>query len=193
MNAKRFVALSVVVCSCLVAAAGTGVCQPMAKQAVIEIGAAFSQATVTKAQMGFLGIDIQTGRMLTNGLSVGVATGCDIVSLQKVGGIYERFSVVPILAKAKYYLNVAPLMQVHASVGAGAYQTLPHLNIEPIGGMWNADLRPGGAIGVGFDYWFLGSKGLTAEFEYNFFHTGVEESSIFSYFGVRLSFGMVKT
>lgn len=192
MNAKRIVAISLVVCSCLVAAAGAGICQPMAKQAVVDFGAAFTQATVTKAQMGFVGFDLQTGKMLTNGLSVGIATGYDIVSLQKVAGIYERFAVVPLLAKAKYYLNIAPLMQAHASVAGGVYQTLPHLNIDPIGGMWESELRPGGAVGVGFDYWFLGSKGLSAELEYNFFHTGNEESSIFSYFGVRLNFSMIK-
>ena len=192
MNLKRIVAISCVFLLCSIAAAGAGNCQPMAKQLVADFGGAFTQATVTKAQLGFVGLDLQTGRMLTNNISVGLAAGYDIVSFQKVAGIYERLAVVPILAKARYYLTIAPLMQLHASVAAGVYQSVPHLSVNPIGGVWDADIRPGGAAAIGFDYWFLGTKGLGAELEYNFFDSGSSKSSLFSYFAVRVNFSIIK-
>jgi hypothetical protein len=192
LNLKRIIAVTSVLLSYILVASGAGDCQPMAKQVVLDFGGAFTQATVTKAQMGLVGVDLQTGKFITNNISVGIATGYDIVSFQKVAGVYERLAIVPIVAKAKYYMNIAPLMQLHASVGAGAYQSLPHLSVNPIGGVWDAELRPGGAIGIGFDYWFLGTKGLGGEIEYNFFDSGSSESSLFSYFAVRFNFSVIK-
>ena len=73
-------------------------------QYIADFGAAFTQATVVKAQTGLAGIDLQVGKMLTSGLSVGLATGYDVCSFRTItydGGdkVYERMGVVPILAK----------------------------------------------------------------------------------------------
>lgn len=181
-------AIAVAVCCAALSASAFG--QAFQKQYVAEFGVAFTQATVTKAQMGFVGLDLAAARMLSNNISVGLAIGFDNVSLQKTEGMYERLAVVPVLAKAKYYLNVAPLMQLHASVMGGIYKTIPHLGIDPVGGIWEADIRPGGGAGIGFDYWFLGSKGISAEFEYNFFDSGTDE--LFSYFAIRLNYAIAR-
>jgi hypothetical protein len=164
--------------------------QAVQKQYVADFGAAFTQATVTKAQTGLLGLDLSAGKMFTNSLSAGLAIGYDIVSFQENEGIYERLAIVPILAKAKYYFTIAPAMQLHAIVAGGAYQAIPHLGTDPIGGISEAGLHPGGSLGVGFDYWFLGSQGLGAEFEYNFFDSGAED--LFSYFAFRVNYSIIK-
>ena len=169
---------------------GTALAQPVQKQYVADFGAAFTQATVTKAQTGFFGLDISTGKMLTNNLSVGLATGYDVVSFQKVEGIYQRLAIIPVLAKAKYYLTVAPLMQLHATAAGGVYQMVPHLGVDPVGGVWNSKTKPGGSVGIGFDYWRLGTSGLSAEFEYNFLDSGGE--GLFSYFAMRVSYSIIK-
>lgn len=164
-------------------------------QYVADFGAAFTQATVVKAQTGLAGIDIQVGKMITGGLSVGLATGYDVCSFRTItydsgSKVYERMGVVPILAKARYNLNVAPLTVVHASVAAGVYQTIPHLDTTPIGGIWESGTHAGGAAAIGGTYYFMGTMGVGAEFEYNFFDSGAEE--LFSYFALRLNFSMIK-
>jgi hypothetical protein len=159
---------------------------------VADFGLAFTQATVTKAQRGFLGADISMGKMLTNNLSVGLAIGYDVVSFQKIDDIYQRLAVVPILARAKYYLTVAPLMQVHASAAGGVYRMVPHLGIDKLGGVWEAETKPGGSFGLGFDYWFLGRSGIGAEFEYNVMGADSQDDNYFSYFAIRVSYSIVK-
>ncbi|MCX5753618.1 MAG: hypothetical protein NTW97_08215 [Candidatus Krumholzibacteria bacterium] len=175
---------------CCVVYSGTASGQAVRKQYVADIGAAFTQATVTKAQGGMLGLDLSAGKMFTNGLSVGFMVGYDVVSYQKDEEIYERLAIVPILARAKYYFTLSSAMQLHAMAGGGAYQTIPHLGTIPIGGVSRAELRPGGSIGVGFDWWVFGSQGLGAEFEYNFFDSGAED--LFSYFSLRLNYSIIK-
>jgi hypothetical protein len=160
------------------------------KQYIADFGAAFTQATVTKAQMGLIGLGISTGKMLTNSLSAGIGISCDVVSYQKVSGIYERLMIVPILARTKYYFNIAPLMQIHALAAGGAYQMIPHLGIDAVGGVSKAEMKFGGSFGVGFDYWFLGRQGIGAEFEYNFFDAGAND--IFSYFAFRVNYSIIK-
>jgi hypothetical protein len=187
LKAIRFASI---ILTCCAVFSGTALAQAVQKQFVADFGAAFTQATATKARMGLVGIDIATGKMLTNNLSVGLAIGYDIVSYQKGEEVFERLAVVPILAKAKYYLTIAPLMQVHASVAGGAYQTIPHLGTDPVGGVSKSGLNAGGLLGVGFDYWFLGTQGLGAEFEYNFFDSGAED--LFSYFALRLNYSIIK-
>jgi hypothetical protein len=182
------VATALVVCCAVAPASVSG--QAIGKQYVADFGAAFTQATVTKAQSGLFGVDIATGKMLTNNLSVGLALGYDIVSYQKTEGIYERLAIVPILAKAKFYVTVAPLMQVHAIVAGGAYRSVPHLGVDAVGGVWKSEVKAGGAAGVGFDYWFLGTKGIGAEFEYNFFDAGQDQ--LFSYFAFRVNYSIIK-
>jgi hypothetical protein len=186
---KTSLVVSVILLSC-VTLSGAVFGQAIQKQYIADFGCAFTQATVTKAQMGLAGIDIQVGKMLTNNICVGLATGYDVVSFRKVDSIYERLAMVPIVAKAKYFLTIAPAMQLHASVAAGAYQSIPHLSIDPIGEIWNASTDPGGAAGIGFDYWFLGRQGVSAEFEYNFIDSGGED--LFSYFAVRLNYSLIK-
>jgi hypothetical protein len=162
----------------------------MAKQMVAEFGLAYAQATVSGAPSGLVGFDLQTGKMLTNNLSVGLGIGYDIVSFNKVGGIYQRLAIIPILAKAKYYFNIAPLMQVHASAAAGAYKTLPHLATGSIGGVSASKIKAGGSAGAGFDYWFMGTKGIGAEVEYNVFP--YSNGKRFSYLVVRVNLIMIK-
>ncbi len=180
----------------LVAALSAAACaQPIQNQYVADFGAAFTQATVRKAQTGFAGIDIQVGKMLTNNISVGLSTGYDVCSFRSLtyeGGesIYERLGVIPILAKIRFGFAIAPLTQVYASVAGGAYQTVPHLSTTPIGGVWQSGIHPGAAGAVGFNYFFRGMQGLGAEFEYHFFDSDGDE--LFSYFAVRLNYTLIK-
>lgn len=176
--------------ACCAVFSGTAFGQAIQKQYVADFGAAFTQATVTKAQRGLIGLDISTGKMVTNNLSVGLAIGYDVVSYQKAEGINERLAIIPFLAKAKYYFTLAPLMQIHAVVGGGAYQMLPHLGIDPVGGVWKSEIKAGGVAGVGFDYWLMGNQGIGAEFEYNFFDSGA--TSLFSYFAFRVNYSIIK-
>ena len=77
-----------------------------------------------------------------------------------------------------------------AAAAGGVYQMVPHLGIDPVGGVWDSKTRPGGSAGVGFDYWLLGTRGISAEFEYNFLDSGGED--IFSYFAMRVSYSIIK-
>lgn len=176
---------------CCAVYSGTASAQAVQKQFVADFGAAYTQATVTKAQGGMLGLDLTIARMFTNNLSAGLAVGYDVVSYRQYNDIYERLAVLPILAKAKYYFTIAPSMQLHAALAAGGYQTLPHLGTEAVGGVTEAKLNFGGGVGVGFDYWCFGSMGLGAEVEYNFFDTGAED--LFSYLALRLNFIVLRT
>lgn len=169
--------------------------QPLKGQYVADFGGAFTQATVVKAQMGLAGVDVQLEKMLTNNISLGLETGFDVCSFKSVQTssgekIYERLAVIPILAKARFCFNAAPLTQVYAGLAAGAYQTVPHLGTVPVGGVQNAGIHAGGSGSVGFSYYFLGSKAIGAEFEYHFFDVGSEE--LFSYFAVRVNYSILK-
>ncbi|RJR30204.1 MAG: hypothetical protein C4574_02580 [Candidatus Latescibacterota bacterium] len=191
-KAATIIAAGALICAALPA---TAFSQATRNQYVADFGLGFAQATVRKAQMGFAGLDLQVGKMLTNSISVGLSTGFDICSFRAVeypdgGTVYERLGVIPILAKARYNLNVAPLAHIYASVAAGAYQTVPHLNTTPIGGVWKSGLHPGGAASIGFDYYLFGMQGIGAEFEYNFFDSDSDE--LFSYFAVRLKYSIIK-
>ena len=190
MKTSKTLSIAGTLLLCCAVFSGTASAQAMHKQFVADFGAAFTQATVTKAQRGMLGLNLSAGKMFTNSLSVGLSLGHDVVSFHKNGGIYERLAVVPVLAKAKYYFAVAPSMQVHAVLAGGGYQTIPHLGTDKIGGISRAELRPGGSLGVGFDYWFLGSQGFGAEFEYNFFDSGAED--LFSYFSFRVNYSLIR-
>jgi hypothetical protein len=175
---------------CCAVYSGTVSGQAAQKQYVADFGAAFTQATVTKAQRGMLGLDLSAGKMFTPSLSAGLAIGYDVVSFQKYEGIYARLAIVPVLAKAKYYFTIAPAMQIHAALAGGVYQMVPHLGTDAIGGISKAGLHPGGALGVGFDYWFLGRQGVGAEIEYNFFDSGATD--LFSYFVFRVNYSIIK-
>jgi len=192
MELKTFKTLSIAgaLLLCCAVYSGTVSGQPARKQYVADFGVSFNQATVTKAQRGMLGLDISVGKMFTNNLSVGLAVGYDVVSYQKDEGIYARFAVVPVLAKAKYYFTIAPAMTLHAALAGGVYQAIPHLSTDAIGGITESGLHPGGSLGVGFDWWLFGRQGLGAELEYNFFDSGAED--LFSYFAVRVNYSLIK-
>jgi len=190
LNLKRYILLSSAFLLCCSAGAGPASGQPMAKQLVADFGLAYTQATVSGAPSGLVGLDLHTGKMLTNNLSVGIAVGFDVVSFRKVGGIYERLSIIPILAKGKYYFNIAPLLQVHASAAGGVYKTLPHLATGSIGGVSASKVKAGGSAGAGFDYWFMGTKGIGAEVEYNVFP--YSNGKRFSYLAFRVNLIMTK-
>jgi hypothetical protein len=175
---------------CCAVFSSTAFAQPAQKQYVVDFGAAFTQATVVKAQRGLVGLDITAGRMFTSSLSLGFSVGYDVASFQKEEGIYARLAIVPILAKVRYYFGIAPAMQLHASLAGGAYQTIPHFGTDQIGGITKAGLNPGGSLGIGFEYWFLGTQGIGAEFEYNFFDAGAPD--IFSYFALRVNYCLVR-
>jgi len=159
-------------------------------QFVIDNGVGFHQATVTKAQMGLVGFDLQAGRLLTPNLLVGIMAGYDIVSFKKEGEHYNRFAVIPLLLKAKYFVNLGPRFQLHATAAGGVYTTVPHVGAEPIGSIWYATHKPGGSVGVGFDFWYLLIQGIGAEFEYHFFPT--DEDELFSYFSMRVNYSLIK-
>jgi hypothetical protein len=192
MELKTFKTFSIAGALLLCCAVFSGIAsgQPAQKQYVADFGAAFTQATVTKAQRGMLGLDLSVGKMFTGSLSAGLAVGYDVVSYQKNEGIYARLAIVPVLAKAKYYFTVAPAMQLHAALAGGVYQAIPHLGTDAIGGISEAGLHPGGSLGVGFDWWLFGRQGLGAEFEYTFFDSGAED--LFSYFAFRVNYSIFK-
>lgn len=186
------IAAGALICAALPAAA---LSQAARNEYVADFSVGFAQATVRKAQMGFAGANLKVAKMITHGISVGLSTGFDICSFRSVpypdgGTVYERLGVIPILATARYNINIAPLAHAYASIAAGAYRTVPHLNTTPIGGISKAGLHPGGAAAIGFDYYFLGLQGLGAELEYNFFDSDGDE--LFSYFAVRLKYSMIK-
>jgi len=159
-------------------------------QFIIDNGIGFHQATVTRAQMGLVGFDLQGGKMITPNLLVGIMAGFDVVSFEKVGDHYKRFGVIPLLLKAKYFFNIGPRFQLHASVAGGMYTTVPHVGAEPIGSIWYATHKPGGSVGMGIDFWYLLIQGVGAEFEYHFFPS--DEDEMFSYFSLRVNYSIIK-
>lgn len=164
--------------------------QVQKNQFIIDNGIGFNQATVTKAEMGLVGMDLQAGKMLTQNLLIGIMAGYDIVSFKKIDPRYDSFAVIPFLVKAKYFINLGPRFQLHASAAGGVYTTLPHVGAKPVGDIWYATHKPGGSLGVGIDFWYLLIQGVGAELEYHFFPT--DESSIFSYFSFRVNYSLIK-
>lgn len=72
MKTLRTIRVAGAILACCVILSGTAFAQAVQKQYVADFGVAFTQATVTKAQTGFFGADISTGKMLTNNLSLGL-------------------------------------------------------------------------------------------------------------------------
>ena len=109
--------------------------------------------------------------MLTNNLSVGLAIGYDVVSYPEGRGNLRaardraRFS-----PRRNTTSRSPPRCSCTRSAAGGAYQTIPHLGIgSDRRRIRKPRLKPGGSLGIGFDYWLFGTQGLGAEFEYNFF------------------------
>jgi hypothetical protein len=158
-------------------------------QYVADFGAAYAKAIDSEAKSGFVGIDLFAGKMITNNICLGIGTGADIISYEKVGDMHSRLAVIPFLAKAKYFVNLGPMLQLFFSAGAGAYVVTPHLN-EPIGDIKEYSMnQPGAAVGMGIDYWFLLLQGVGFSVEYHMFNTDYDP---FSYFVARVEYCLIK-
>jgi hypothetical protein len=170
-------------------------------KAVVYFGFSYNQANVDNAESGFFGGDLFAGKMLTNNICLGIFSGYDMVhryiytptsSLEGDGGDFtETLSVIPASLKLKYYHSFSTMFQMHGQVSVGAYNTISNLGGKKVGGIRYNHTRPGGSIGIGFDYWFLLMNGVTAEFEYHFFTTP-DDGDLFQYWSVRLNYGIIK-
>ena len=157
-------------------------------QYVADIGAAYAKALDSDAKSGFIGIDLFAGKMITNNICLGLGAGADIISYEKVGDLHSRLTIMPLLVKTKYFLNLGPMLQAYVSAGAGAYRVSPHLE-EPIGDIRYSMTQPGGAVGVGIDYWFLLLQGVGFSVEYHMFNTDIDP---FGYFAARIEYCLIK-
>jgi len=158
-------------------------------QYVADFGAAYAKALDSEAKSGFVGVDLFAGKMITNNICLGLGGGADIISYEKVGDLHSRLTVIPLIVKAKYYMNLGAMLQAYVSAGAGAYIVSPHLN-EPIGDIKAYSMnQPGAAVGIGIDYWFLLLQGVGFSVEYHMFNTDYDP---FSYFVARVEYCLIK-
>ncbi|HER43131.1 MAG TPA: hypothetical protein ENO08_01575 [Candidatus Eisenbacteria bacterium] len=158
-------------------------------QYVADIGAAYTKALDSEAKSGFVGIDLFAGKMITNNICLGLGIGADVISYEKIGDFHSRLIVMPVLVKAKYFVNLGPMLQAFVSAGAGAYIVSPHLS-EPIGDVKTYAMnQPGAAIGVGIDYWFLLLQGVGVSVEYHMFNTDFDP---FGYVAARIEYCLIK-
>jgi len=187
---KSLFASTIITVGLIIFLTGSGYTQAQKDQFVIYTGAGFNQATVTKTQTGFVGLDIQGYKMLTPNLAVGFFAGYDVVSYKKIGSYHERLTVMPILLKARYTFTLGSRFQLHTSLAGGVYTVSPHISEYPIGDISYSTHKPGGSFAVGFDFWYLLIQGIGGEFEYHFFPT--DEGTIFSYFSLRFNYSLLK-
>jgi len=173
---------------CCLVMPGIAAGQATKEQYVADFGAAYAKALDSDAKSGFVGLDMFAGKMITSNICLGLGAGVDIISYEKVGDLHSRLTVIPLLVKAKYYLNLGPMLQAYVSAGAGAYRVSPHLN-EPIGDIRYSMNQPGGTVGVGIDYWFLLLQGIGFSVEYHMFKTDIDP---FSYFVARVEYCLIK-
>ena len=159
-------------------------------QFIVDFGVAFTQATVDDAATGALGIDIFAGKMMTSGLCLGLSAGGDIVSYEKIGDYHSRLAVLPLIVKARYYITFNRMLQAHASLAGGVYYISPHLAEGSIGGVRYSMNQPGGSVGIGIDYYFLLTQGVTFELEYHMFNT--DNDGMFGYFAARVNYSLIK-
>ncbi len=170
-------------------------------KAVIYIGGSYNKAMVDDAQNGFFGIDMFAGKMITNELCLGISSGYDIVHNYKYtvssdpdkggGDFTETLSVIPVLLKARYYFSINRMMQVNVQAGAGVYKTISRLGGNSVGRISGNETRPGGSIGIAFDYWFLLTTGVSFEFEYHAF-TMPGGGTVFKFWQARVDYGIIK-
>lgn len=170
-------------------------------KAVIYIGGSYNKATADDAQNGFFGVDMFAGKMITNNLCLGACFGYDIVHYYKYtvssapdkggGDFTERLSVIPVLFKARYYFSINRMMQFNVHAGVGVYNTISKLGGNSVGGISGNETRPGGSIGIAFDYWFLLTTGVTFEFEYHAF-TIPSGGTVFKFWQARVDYGIIK-
>ncbi len=175
--------------------------QANADKAVIYIGGAYNKAMVDDAQNGFVGVDFFAGKMLNNEFCLGFAAGYDIVhyykytvsSAQDEGGgdFTERLSILPILLKGRYYFTISPMLQFNVAAAGGVYNTISRLGGHSVGGVSENTTEYGGSIGIGLDYWFILTTGVSFEFEYHMFTTP-GDAPMFKYWQVRVDYGIIK-
>jgi hypothetical protein len=192
---------SLVTALVLLTAAAPVLGQANKDKAVIYFGLSYNKANVENAESGFFGGDLFAGKMLTNELCLGFSCGYNIVhrhvytpssSVDGDGGDFtETLGVIPATIKLRYYYSLSVMFQIHGQVAAGAYSTVSSLGGTAVGGIMANEIRPGGSIGIGFDYWFLLMNGVTAEFEYHMFTTP-DDGDLFKYWSVRIDYGIIK-
>ncbi|MBN1164657.1 MAG: outer membrane beta-barrel protein [Candidatus Krumholzibacteriota bacterium] len=197
MRMKNVISGVVLLLFCLTAAtAAHG--QANANKAVFHFGAGYYQAQVDNAETGFFGADLYAGKMITNSLCLGLACGYNIVHYYSYDVINsrtgetqsfsEKLSIIPILAKAKYYFTISPMVQMYGGLGAGYYRSIPALGDHPVGGIKESLTHAGGSVSIGLDYWFLLTTGVGFEFEYHIF--GKEDH--FKYWALRVDYCLIK-
>ena len=175
--------------------------QANAGKGVIYIGGSYNMALEEDAENGFFGVDLSAAKMLNNNISLGFAAGYDIVHYYKYtvssseeegGGDYtERLAVLPILLKGRYYLSLNRMMQINVSAAGGVYNTVSRLGGNSVGGITGNETEFGGSVGIGFDYWFLLTTGVSFEFEYHMFTTP-GDADMFSFWQARVNYGIIK-
>jgi hypothetical protein len=170
-------------------------------KAVIYIGGSYNKALPDGAENGFFGGDIFAGKMLNDKLCLGVQAGYDVVHYYKYtttssseeggGDFTERLAVLPALLKARYYHSFNRMMQLNLQLGVGVYSTIANLGGGRVGGVDGNMTRFGGSLGIGFDYWFLLTTGVSFEFEYHAFTTP-DDYGTFDYWQVRVDYSIIK-
>jgi hypothetical protein len=162
--------------------------QANANKGVIHIGGSFNQPFVDDADSGFFGLDIFTGKMVTNELCIGIRSGYDIVSYQKyTNGVNKQLGVIPLQIRARYYHSFSVMLQTYGSLGAGVFRTQNGLGGLEVGSIKSAANCPGGSISIGLDYWYLLTTGIGFELEYNLFKVP-DGGDMFSYLSARVAF-----
>ncbi len=190
MNRKNITKSVVLLVFCCLVLPGLALGQASKGQFIVDFGAAFTQATADDAATGGFGIDIFAGKMLTSGLCLGFSVGGDVVSYEKIGEYHSRLVVFPLIAKARYYITFNRMLQAHAFLAGGVYNVSPHLAEGSIGGVRYSMNQPGGSVGVGIDYYFLLTQGVTFEVEYHMFNT--DDDGMFNYFAVRVNYSLIR-
>lgn len=190
MNSKNVTKGIILLLFCCLVMPGLARGQASKDQFIVDFGAAFTQATADDAASGALGFDIFVGKMLTSGLCLGLTVGGDIVSYEKIGDYHSRLIVFPLIAKARYYITFNRMLQAHASLAGGVYRVSPHLAEGSIGGVSYSMNQPGGSVGIGLDYYFLLTQGVTFEIEYHMFNTDYD--GLFKYFAVRVNYSLIR-
>ncbi len=195
MKAKNFISgVSLFLLLCL-AATGTAYGQANSNKAVFHFGGAYSSSIHKDLGTGFFGIDLYTGKMFTNTLCLGFATGYDIIHNQNFDTGNETFKdmlgVIPFTIKAKYYFTFTQMVQAYVSAGSGVYRVLPSFQeSESLATVRTAANCPGISIGLGLDYWFLLTTGIGFEVEYHMFR--VPEGDDIGYWQARVNYSLIK-
>lgn len=191
MKTKAIITSVCVLVSLLAISIGAAFGQATDGQSVFHFGGGFAKAMVDDAHGGMVGARVFAGKMLTNNLCLGLMAGYDVVSYKKVGELHERLAVIPFQANITYFMNLGAMVQFYASLGGGAYRTLPHLGGKAVGNIDTAVTRPGGSVAVGLDYWFLLTTGVGFTFEYHMFSTP-NGGNMFKYFVARVDYCLIK-